>query len=82
MGCLARSSSRITRPTISLVKPRVSTLAQTMTVPTTIMGRRRPHFDVFSSAMTPTMGCTMSPESGPATQTSEVLLFVRPSLRR
>ena len=29
--------------------------------------------------MAPTMGCTMSPERGPAIHTSEVLLLVRPS---
>jgi hypothetical protein len=32
--------------------------------------------------MTPTMGCTMRPDSGPAIQTREVLLLVRPRLRR
>lgn len=57
-------------------------LAATMAVPATIKGRRLPQRDVLPSATTPTMGWTMSPERGPAIQTSEVLLFVRPRLSR
>jgi hypothetical protein len=69
-------------PTISLVKPSTSRHAETITAPIIISGRRLPHDEVLSSATTPTMGWTMRPDSGPAIQTSEVLLLVRPRLRR
>lgn len=85
VGVLAFSSSSSplkTTPTISLVKPSTSRLRATMPVPTTMNGRLRPHLDVLSSAMTPTMGWTRRPDSGPAIQTADVLLFVRPRLSR
>lgn len=71
-----------TMPTISLVKPSTSRLTATMAVPATMKGLLLPHLDVFPSAMTPMMGWTIRPESGPAIQTRDVLLFVRPRLRR
>ncbi|KAH6608730.1 hypothetical protein Trco_002076 [Trichoderma cornu-damae] len=70
------SPSSTTAPTISLVKPRTSRHAETITAPIIISGLRRPQGDVLSSAKTPTMGWTMRPESGPAIQTSDVLLLV------
>jgi len=41
-----------------------------------------PHFDVLRSAHMPTIGCTISPESGPATQTAEVVDFFKPNCNR
>lgn len=82
VGLLATLSSSINSPTISRVKPSNIRQAETMTAPMTMSGRRRPHFDLVSSDMTPTMGWTTRPDSGPATQTSDVLLLVRPKSRR
>jgi hypothetical protein len=82
VGIQAALSSWTTNPTISRVKPNIRRQAVTMTAPMTMRGRRRPHLDLLSSDMTPTMGWTMSPDRGPATQTRDVLLLVRPRLRR
>ena len=78
----AAASSETKYPTISLVKPSVRRQRADTAAPTMMKGRRRPHFDLDSSAMAPTMGCTMRPERGPAIHTSDVLLFVKPSDRR
>lgn len=75
-------SSPTNTSTTSLVNPRTSKLAETISVPRTINGRRRPKREVDLSATAPTMGWTMRPEMGPATQTREVLDFVRPRFRR
>ncbi len=53
-----------------------------MTDPTAIMGRLLPHFEVDSSAMTPIIGWTINPDSGPATQTSDVCDLDSPRERR
>lgn len=50
--------------------------------PTTMNGLRRPYFDRERSARTPTTGATKMPESGPASQTSDVLDLVSPRARR
>lgn len=76
-GCSGTKNS-----TISFVKPNVRRQKADSIEPSTMKGLRRPHFDVDSSANAPTMGCTMRPESGPAIQTKDVLLFVRPRERR
>lgn len=78
----AISSSPTNTSTTSRVKPSTSRLAETISVPRTMKGRRRPKREVDLSATAPTMGWTMRPEMGPATQTREVLDFVRPRLRR
>ena len=46
--------------------------------PPIMKGLLLPHFDVDRSAIAPTIGWTIMPDSGPATQTADVLLFVRP----
>lgn len=79
---LAAISSLTNTSTTSLVKPSTSRLAETISVPRTMKGRRRPKREVDLSATAPTMGWTMRPEMGPATQTREVLDFVRPRFRR
>jgi hypothetical protein len=45
-------------------------------------GLRLPYFDVERSAITPTIGCIIMPDMGPAIQTRDVRDFVRPSWRR
>ena len=69
-------------PTISLVEPKTNKARATTTVPTRMKGLLRPHLEVLSSAMTPTTGWTMRPDRGPAIQTADVLLLVRPRLSR
>jgi hypothetical protein len=68
--------------TISLVHPSVSKHALTAIVPHTINGRLRPYRAFERSDITPTIGCMIRPDNGPAIQTSEILLFVKPSARR
>lgn len=82
VGILAALSSWMNHPTISRVKPSIRRLTATTTAPITMRGRRRPHFDLLSSAMTPTMGWTIRPDKGPAIQTREVLLLVSPRSSR
>lgn len=82
VGASAASSSNTINPTNSLVKPSTKRQKATMAAPMTIKGRLRPHLDVFSSAMTPTIGWTKSPESGPAIHIRDVLDFVRPRLSK
>ncbi len=53
-----------------------------MTEPMAMMGRLLPHFDVDWSATTPIIGWTIKPDTGPATQTSDVCPFDRPRDRR
>ena len=67
---------------ISFVHPRTSKHAATITDPIIMKGLRRPYLDMQRSDTTPTIGCIISPDSGPAIQTREVRDFERPSLRR
>jgi hypothetical protein len=53
-----------------------------MAVPTTMYGLRRPHLDLLESAKTPTTGCVIIPDSGPAIHTRDVWLLVNPRFRR
>jgi hypothetical protein len=53
---LAVWGSDTNEATISFVNPRTSRLQATMTDPRAMMGRRLPHFEVDSSAMTPIIG--------------------------
>lgn len=46
--------------------------------PTAMYGLLRPHLDVLESASAPTIGCTMRPDKGPAIQTNDVWLLVKP----
>jgi hypothetical protein len=69
-------------PTISFAHAIIIRQAATMSDPTTINGLRLPYFDFDLSAITPTIGCMMSPDRGPAIHTRDVRLFVRPSARR
>lgn len=68
--------------TISDVHPRTNRQRATTKDPKTMKGLRRPHFDRDRSAMTPMRGWMISPDSGPAIHTRDVLDFVRPSCRR
>jgi hypothetical protein len=77
-----KSPSSMKCPTISLVQPSTIKHAATNRDPITITGRRLPYFDVDLSAITPTIGCIISPESGPAIQTRDVFDFVNPSCNR
>lgn len=51
-------------------------------LPPAINGRLLPHFDLDSSAMTPTIGCIIKPEIGPAIHTIDIRDLVMPRLRR
>ena len=82
VNTLAVSLSSTNAATISLVKPNEIRLHATIKDPMTIIGRLLPHFDVDSSAKTPMMGCTIKPDNGPATQTSDVCPLDKPSERR
>lgn len=73
--CLSETNEAM----ISLVKPRERRPNATITEPMAIIGRLLPHRDVDSSARTPMIGCTIRPDSGPATQTRDVCPLVRPS---
>lgn len=79
---LAGLGSETKEATISFVNPRAIRLQATMMEPITMMGRLLPHFDVDSSATTPIIGCTIKPETGPATQTMDVCPLVSPRDRR
>ena len=79
---LAVSFSRTKEATISLVNPRARRANATIQDPTMMMGRLLPNLDLDSSAMTPIMGCTINPDKGPATQTSDVCPLVSPRDRR
>lgn len=72
----------ITNPTISDAHPSVRKHAATMSEPTIIYGRRRPHLSVDESDMVPMIGCTINPDNGGAMKTSEVWVLARPSWRR
>ncbi|KAK5628093.1 hypothetical protein RRF57_003808 [Xylaria bambusicola] len=67
---------------MSSVKPKSSRNSADIMAPVRMKGRRRPNLDVDLSAMVPTIGCTTSPDNGPAIHTSDVLLFVNPRERR
>lgn len=69
-------------PTISDVHPSTIKHIPTINDPPIMNGLLLPHFDLELSASTPTTGCMISPERGPAIHTKEVLLFVRPNWRR
>ena len=77
------SGSATRLETISTAYPITSRQRAAMTEPPTMKGRRRrPHLELDRSATTPTTGCMINPNSGPAIHTSEVRLLVRPSCRR
>lgn len=82
MERLTVASSLIKRPTSSAVQPSVRRQATTTTEPPIMKGLRLPHFDLDRSAITPTIGWTIRPESGPAIHTRDVRLLLRPSWRR
>lgn len=67
---------------MSSVNPRSNRSKADMMAPVKIKGLRRPHFEVDLSATVPTIGCTISPDKGPAIHTRDVLLFVKPRERR
>ena len=79
---LTKSVSSINIPTISPVHPSTNKPKPTIMVPPIMKGLRRPHLDLELSASTPTTGCIISPESGPAIHTSDVWALLRPSWRR
>ena len=62
--------------------PSTNRQAPTITAPTTMNGLRRPHLDFDLSENTPTTGCIMRPDNGPAIHTNDVRLFVKPSESR
>lgn len=68
--------------TISPVHPNTNRQTATIRAPPIMKGLRLPHFDLELSASTPTTGCMISPDKGPAIHTSDVRLLVRPSWRR
>lgn len=68
--------------TISAVQPMTNRHTATARDPISMNGRRRPYFDRELSAMTPTNGCTINPERGPAIQTADIRLLERPKERR
>ena len=76
------ASSDMNKPTTSDVHPSSSKPAPTRTEPPIMKGRLLPYLDVERSAMAPTTGCMMRPDSGPAIHTREVLDLVRPNWRR
>lgn len=67
---------------MSSVNPRSRRNMADMMAPVIMNGLRRPHLEVDLSATVPTIGCTISPDNGPAIHTREVLLLVRPRERR
>lgn len=69
-------------PTTSFVHPSTIKQRPTTSDPATMKGLRLPHFDLELSASTPTTGCMISPDRGPAIHTRDVRLLVRPSWRR
>jgi len=75
---LALSSSDTKQSTISRVKPSTNMKKAESKAPNTMYGLRRPHFDLDSSAIAPTMGWTMRPDKGPAIHTRDVFDLVRP----
>ena len=79
---LTASSSATNFSTISFVQPRQSRHAITRKEPPIMNGLRRPHLLFESSEMTPTSGCMIKPDNGPAIHTAEVCDLVRPSCRR
>jgi hypothetical protein len=82
VALFAVSSFVIKYLTTSFVQPSNIRNIATNIVPKNMKGLRRPQREVERSATTPTMGCIIRPESGPATHTREILDFVRPSSRR
>lgn len=50
-----------------------------MSAPITIKGLRLPHLKLALSEIDPIKGCIISPEIGPANQTSAVIELVIPS---
>jgi hypothetical protein len=68
--------------TTSFVNPNNSKKKHTKTVPITMKGLLLPHRLLDLSATTPTMGCMIRPDNGPAIQTREIFDFVKPSSRR
>lgn len=83
MNLIAKSVSvGMNSETISFVHPSVNRLAATIEDPTAMYGLLRPHLDVLESANAPTIGWTMRPDKGPAIQTNDVWLFVKPKFSR
>lgn len=83
MNFFAKSVSvDINRDAISLVHPSVIKLAATIQEPTAMYGLLRPHLDVLESAKAPTIGCTIRPDRGPAIQTKDVWLLVKPRFNK
>lgn len=74
--------SEMNMATISRVQPRIKRQMPTKIVPPIMIGLLRPYLEVLLSASTPTIGCMINPDNGPAIHTSESLLFVKPSCRR
>lgn len=64
---------------ISLLQPSMRTERLERTHPRTMKGLLRPKRDLQRSERTPTRGCTMSPESGPARKTTDIMLLLTPS---
>lgn len=79
---LTFSASFTNMLTISVVQPSTNKHPATIIEPAIMNGLRRPHFDRDRSAMTPISGCMISPDRGPAIQTSDVRDLVRPSWSR
>lgn len=76
------STSCTNIPTSSEVHPSTSRQIATIMEPPIMNGRRLPHFERERSAMIPTIGCIIRPDSGPAIHTNDVRDFVKPSWRR
>lgn len=74
-----RASSVTTKPMISDAQPMMRKHTATMTEPTIMYGRRRPHLRVDLSDIVPMIGCTINPDSGGAMKTRDVCVLARPS---
>lgn len=76
---LTVSGSDTKIPTISEVQPNTIKQSPTINEPPIMNGLLLPHLDLELSARTPTTGCIIRPDNGPAIHTRDVLLLVNPS---